>query len=227
MLKEIAGDADLSVTAQSRSNVYRLFSMFYINEVTVEFLRTLKSKNVMNSLNEFDVDFSKILFDAPEEELLDALAGEYAALFIVPGGIPPYESVRLKGLLCQEPEWRVREFYKRCGLTVKEDCKIFSDHLGMELEFMGYLADKEAKTWGNKDEKTAAEWINLQKEFFSNHLNKWVFGFLNDMDRCAFHPFYKEVAKLTRAFLKTEMGELMSNDEDQISHEVRKSKVQI
>ncbi|MBI5326714.1 MAG: molecular chaperone TorD family protein [Deltaproteobacteria bacterium] len=212
MLKEIAEDVDLSRTAQSRSNVYRLFSMCYINEVTSEFLKTLKSKNVMNSLSEFGVDFSKILFDAPEEKLLDILAGEYAALFIVPGGIPPYESVRLKGLLCQEPEWKVREFYKRCGLTVRDDCKIFSDHLGMELEFMGYLTDKEAKAWGDKDEKTAAEWLNLQKEFFANHLNKWVFGFLNDMDKCAFHPFYKEVARLTKTFLEVEKQDLTSQD---------------
>jgi len=98
---------------------------------------------------------------------LDALAQEYAALFIVPGGIPPYESVRLKGLVCQEPEWKVREVYKRCGLVVKEDLKIFSDHLGMELEFMGYLAKKEAGAWIDKDEKSALELVNMQKEFLT------------------------------------------------------------
>jgi len=44
----------------------------------------------------------------------------------------------------------------------------------------------------------------MQKEFFASHLDKWVFSFLKDMDKCAFHPFYKEVSKLTRSFLDVE-----------------------
>mgnify|MGYP001558401996 CR=1 FL=1 len=140
-----------------------MLSMLYLKEVNPEFLRTLKSKEVFESIKEVGVDFSKILFDKPEEKLLDELAQEYAALFIVPGGIPPYESVRLKGLLCQEPEWKVREFYKRCGLVIKEDCKIFSDHLGMELEFMGYLADKESEAWNSNSEKNV--WKPMASKF--------------------------------------------------------------
>lgn len=205
MTKDI--EIDLPLIAKSRSSVYRLLSRFYLKEVDLEFLKRLKSKEIIDSLSELGVDFGKILNSKPEEKLLDELAEEYAALFIVPGGIPPYESVRLKGMLCQEPEWKTREFYKRCGLVVKEDLKIFSDHLGMELEFMGYLADKEASAWENKDEKTAAEWASLQKEFFTEHLDKWVFDFLNDVDRCAFHPFYKEAARLTRSFLEIEKEE--------------------
>lgn len=205
MLKDI--EINSLLIAKSRSSVYRLLSRFYLKEVDLEFLTRLKGKEIIDSLNELGNDFGKILNSKPEEKLLNELAEEYAAMFIVPGGIPPYESVRLKGMLCQEPEWKTREFYKRCGLVVKEDCKIFSDHLGMELEFMDYLADKEASAWENKDEKTAMEWATLQKEFFSNHLDKWVFDFLNDMDKCAFHQFYKEAAKLTRSFLEIEKEE--------------------
>ncbi|MBI5893257.1 MAG: molecular chaperone TorD family protein [Deltaproteobacteria bacterium] len=214
MLNDI--EIDLPLVAKGRGSVYRLLSRFYLKEMDLEFLKRLKSQGVIDSLNELGVDFGKVLNSKPEDKLIDELAEEYAALFIVPGGIPPYESVRLKGMLCQEPEWKTREFYKRCGLVVKEDCKTFSDHLGMELEFMGYLADKEASAWENKhvpeglnrgDEKTALEWANLQKEFFGEHLDKWVFDFLNDMDKCAFHQFYKGVARLTRSFLEIEKEE--------------------
>ena len=31
---------------------------------------------------------------------------------------------------------------------------------------MAYLSDKESTAWEEKDEKAAAEWNNLQKEFF-------------------------------------------------------------
>lgn len=203
---------DMMAAAKSRSNVYHLLSMLYIKEVSPELLSVLKSKEVIDSFIDIGCDFSRIFEDIPQDKLIDELAGEYAALFIVPGGIPPYESVRLKGLLCQEPEWEVREFYKRCGLIVKEDTKIFSDHLGMELEFMAYLADKEADAWKNNGEKTAGQWSSMQKEFFTSHLDKWVFSFLKDMDKCAFHHFYKEVAKLTRGFLETEKEELGIKD---------------
>jgi TorA maturation chaperone TorD len=196
--------ADPLIIAKGRGNVYHLLAMLYLKEASPEFLTQIKSKEISESLNELDIDFGSIFNNKSQEELIDELSQEYAALFIVPGGIPPYESVRLKDLLNQEPAWKTEEFYKRCGLIIKEDCKTFPDHLGMELEFMAYLSDKESTAWEEKDEKAAAEWNNLQKEFFSNHINKWVFGFLDDLDRFAFHPFYKEVAKLTKGFLETE-----------------------
>lgn len=201
MLKELA---DLSVAAKGRSSLYHLLSLFYLKEVSSEFLTQIKSKEIIDSLNDIGIDFGSIFNNKSQEELIEELSQEYAALFIVPGGIPPYESVRLKDLLNQEPAWKTEEFYKRCGLIIKEGCKTFPDHLGMELEFMAYLSDKEAAAWQDKDEKAAAEWSNLQKEFFSNHINKWVFGFLDDLGRFAFHPFYKEVARLTKGFLETE-----------------------
>lgn len=199
--------------AKGRSNVYHLLARIYLKELTPDVLTALRGKEVKETLKELGMDIGQALPDNQgDNKLLDELATEYAALFIVPGGIPPYESVRLKGLLCQEPERKVREFYKRCGLTLKEDCKIFSDHLGMELEFMGYLADKEAEAWKNDGEESAVEWVNLQREFFSNHLDKWVFAFLKDLDMCAFHPFYKGLGRLTRGFLEMERDELMLQD---------------
>lgn len=209
MLKELA---DLSVAARGRSNVYHLLAKLFLKEVSPELLAALRSKDVIESLNELGSDFNTILSSKPQEILLDELSQEYAALFIVPGGIPPYESVRLKDLLNQEPAWKTEEFYKRCGLIIKDNCKTFPDHLGMELKFMAYLSDKESSAWQDKDEKAAAEWGNLQKDFFSNHINKWVFGFLDDLDRFAFHPFYKEAARLTKGFLETEREEFNINE---------------
>lgn len=201
---------DSFTLAKSRAGVYHLISRFYIKEVSQDFLTALKNKEIIDSLNGLGVDFSRILSNVSDEaKFLDELATEYAALFIIAGGIPPYESVRLKGMLCQEPEARVRAFYERCGLAVKDENKIFSDHLGMELEFIGYLADKEADAWNNNDEKTASEWNRLQKEFFAEHLDKWAFGFLKDMAVCAFHPFYKEVVKLTEGYLEIEKEDLI------------------
>jgi anaerobic sulfite reductase subunit A len=193
---------------EARANVYHLLSRVFVKEVSPEFLKAFKDNGLRSTLRELGVDINKILPDTPEKELLDVLAEEYAGLFLLAGGLPPYESVRLKGMLCQQPEAEVMEFYKRCGLVHREETKIFADHLGIELEFMGYLADKETGAHKNNDRKEAGRWRGFQKEFFDEHLDKWVFGFLDDLDRCASHPFYSEMSRLTRGFLELEKREL-------------------
>jgi putative dimethyl sulfoxide reductase chaperone len=200
-----SGDVmEKSAMAKGRSNVYRVLAMLYVKEVTHELLATLRSKEVAEVLKSLDMDTGHALPEVSQAVLLNDLAEEYAALFVLPGGISPYESVRLKALLFQEPSWEVEEFYKKCGLLVKESSSILPDHIGMELEFMGYLADKESCAWSENDSESALKWSDLQKDFFDSHISNWVFRFLQDFDRYAFHPFYKEVARLTRKFLEVE-----------------------
>lgn len=191
-------------TAKSRSNLYRLFSALYLREVSPDVLKTLKSREVSAVFEELDSDIVRLVSNAKEEDLLNDLAEEYAALFIVPGGIPPYESVRLEGQLYQKSALEVEEFYKKCGLLIRDDFTLFPDHIGMEFEFMGYLADKEAGSLINNTGDEAEKWLELQMEFFEGHISRWTFKFLQDMEKCAFHPFYKGLAELTQRFLETE-----------------------
>lgn len=191
-------------TAKSRSSVYSLLSTLYIREVTPEILSFLKGNEISAILEGLGMDISSIVKNNPGKELLNELSEEYAALFIVPGGIKPYESVRLKGLLCQEPAWEVEEFYKKCGLIVREDSTLLPDHLGMELLFIGYLAGKEAEAWDNNDDETAAKWLDYENDFFETHINRWVLDFLRDMERLSFHPFYEGLSQLTLRFIESE-----------------------
>lgn len=206
-------DDDRAAIAKGRGNVYHLLSLLYLTEVTSEFLDTLRSDSVAPVLKDLGFDIEKIVSNHTQDEdkdkdIIEALAEEYCALFVLPRGLSPYESVRLKGLLCQEPEDEVIEFYNKCGLKKSDNNKVIADHLGMELEFMGFLADKEATAWEKVDEQEATRWSSLQKEFFSDHPNKWVFDMLNDMDHFALHPFYKELCTLSRGFLEIERDDL-------------------
>jgi TorA maturation chaperone TorD len=161
------------------------------------------------ALGELDPGMARSLSEAGPEKLLENLAEEYAALFLVPGGIPPYESARVHGMLNQKPAWEAEEFYRRCGLVIGEECRILPDHLGMEMEFMGYLADKEACAQLDGDEEEALKWSGLQFEFFQDHIGRWAFGFLEDMAKYAFHPFYKGIGSLTMKFLEVEQEHLV------------------
>ncbi len=204
--------SSLTNLSKGRSRVYQFLSRLFLKEVTPELLDVLLKEEIKEELYSLDIDISKILPDIPQDRLLDELAEEYAALFIVPGGIPPYESVRLEGQLYQKSAFEVEGFYKNCGLLIKDSFILFPDHIGMELEFMGYLADKEADALLNSIMDEAEKWLELQKEFFEVHLGKWAFKFLQDMEKCAFHPFYRGIAELTQKFLETEREFFMEID---------------
>ena len=201
-----------SMDAKGRSLLYRIIASLYLKEASADTLHILSMKDVAEALGGLGADMGK--FSAPMDDmglkrLLDELAEEYAALFILPGGVSPYESVRLKGLLCQGPEWQVREFYEKFGVKMRKDSNIFCDHIGMEFDFMSYLSGKESAALSAKDEADASRWQAAQREFFSGHINKLAQGFLDELDKCAFHPFYKEVSSLTRKFIQMEGEELL------------------
>jgi len=207
MAGEDAGPTNCEI-AESRNRVYLLLSTLLTKEVTPELLAILKNEMVAAAFGELDPDIACYLNDQESQKLLNDLAEEYAALFIVPGGISPHESVRLHGMLNQKPAWEAEAFYRRGGLVISDECRLMPDHLGMELEFMGYLAGREAEAHAKQDEEEAAKWIGLQGDFFQNHIDNWAFSFLTDLQRYAFHPFYKGLGSLTINYLKTEKGHL-------------------
>ncbi len=206
--------------ARGRSSTYKLLSHVFIKEVSSELLETFREKEISGSLKDFGVDIAKCLKSESEDKLLDDLATEYAALFLTPGGLSPHESVKLKGLLLQEPASEVLAFYEECGLEIPEDYKGFPDQLGVELEFMGYLADEECKAWQENNAEKAQELEALQTRFLREHLFKWVVDFCKEVEEVAFHPFYKEMAGLTRRFMETEIEELIGTLEEVFEEEI-------
>ena len=195
--------------ARGRSSTYKLLSNVFIREISLEFLETLRDEALSESLKDLGVNTRKCFESESEDKLLDDLATEYAALFLTPGGLSPHESVKLKGLLLQEPASKVLAFYKECGLEIPAEYKGFPDQLGVELEFMGYLADEECKAWQEDNAEKAQELEALQTRFLREHLSKWVVDFCKEVEDVAFHPFYKEMVGLTRRFMETEIEELI------------------
>jgi TorA maturation chaperone TorD len=175
-----------------------------LKEVDPGLLAAMKGEEIAEAFEELDPDMRGILNEPDPAKLLNDLAEEYAALFIVPGGISLYESTRIHGMLNQKPSWEVEEFYRRCGLVVRQECSILPDHLGMEFDFMGYLAGKEAAAMRSADEEHAVLWRGMQENFFCSHIDPWAFALLRDLRKLAFHPFYKAVGSLAIQFLETE-----------------------
>lgn len=189
--------------AERISAVYKLLSKIFIREVDARFLRQLRTECFCESLRSAGIDFGGEFLSRNEEELLEDLAVEYARLFIVPGiSLSPYESVYAEGMLCGESAQQVSNFYRKCGLKI-EDETLMTDHIGLELELMSYLKQKEAEAMKNGNQDTS-RWIELQKEFVSEHLGKWAPRFFAMAEEGTECPFYKEMARLGRELVRLE-----------------------
>ena len=123
-------------------------------------------------------------------------------MFIVAGGVRPYESVYLgsEPLLMREPWLQVKEFYHRNGLVLEKPAAHPEDHASVELAFMVHLIEAG---------DTAAE----QMSFFEAHINKWLPDMLKDLKDNQHACFFKEMALIALNFIEQENNLLVSVDD--------------
>jgi TorA maturation chaperone TorD len=162
--------------------------------------RHKQRRNLLKRLEEMNING---LFDRDEEGVIEELATEYASLFCVPGqSSPPYESVAREKRLLGDVASEVRDFYRRCGLKPKKN--FMPDHLGLELEAMAHLKEKEAEYRKRRKKEEAERMVELQQKFLSEHLLQWVPQFFERIEGVAEHPFYSQMARLAREFIESE-----------------------
>lgn len=197
----------LSDLNSNRSSTYAFFSRIFKREVTEETIANMVGDEFIGHLKDLEetMDSSDMSEGAKTvkeylinidtkniDKIVEELSVDYARLFLLAGGVHPYESVRLgnEGLLMGKPWEEVKAAYRKAGLTKGEKEKEPEDHIAMELAFMSYLC-------GKKESK-------LQNEFLEEHLLKWVPWFCDDVVQKAESDFYRGIAKLTKGFLLLE-----------------------
>lgn len=127
------------------------------------------------------------------ENFLEDIQIEYTALFInnfpqLPA--PPYESFYLSPnrLLNDKITDDVLSFYNRCGFSF-EDIEELPDHISVELEFLGLLAEDRLTEEYN--------------EFLNSHFIKWFPEFKERVLENSTHPFYKAIVELITEAVET------------------------
>jgi TorA maturation chaperone TorD len=143
---------------------------------------------------------------------VEQLKIEFSKLFVGPFKLlaPPYGSVYL------EPGRRVmgdstidaRNWYREAGLDFSDNLKEAPDHITIELEFVYYLIYKELEAIANSDGEAALATLNKRKGFLVNHLGAWVSGFADKVEENAETDFYKDLARLTNAFVQKDKAEI-------------------
>jgi putative dimethyl sulfoxide reductase chaperone len=135
---------------------------------------------------------------------------DYARLFAGPFGVlaPPYGSVYLDGerRVMGGSTIHVRDTYRQAGLGMSEGCSEAPDHIAVELEFMHFLAFKEAVAAARGDREGSLQYAQEQEEFLEGHLGAWVSDFADMVKAHAETDFYRGLADCTRIFVMSELN---------------------
>lgn len=195
------------VHEQYRRDSYKLMSECYHlpDQKLIEMLDGLEKSR--------DELYSEIVRNAPRISGLESLEVDYSKLFVGPYGLlaPPYGSVYLE-------DWRtvmgdstmdVVSRYREEGVSVRLTEP--PDHIAIELEFMYLLVFKEVEAVRNSDADSAASYLKKQKAFLETHLGIWLSEFTDKVEANAQTEFYKNLARLTRSFVKKDLKSLSDN----------------
>lgn len=154
--------------------------------------------------------FSEIIRNAPKADGIERHKVDYSRLFIGPFKLlaPLYGSVYLEdGKFMGGSTSAVRELYEQEGLNIV--LKDAPDHISVELEFMFFLALKEAEARENSDPAEATRLCDKQASFLQIHLGSWVGAFADKIEGNAETEFYKVLGRTTRDFVLEDLGRLV------------------
>lgn len=225
-----------SLAAAQRAELYRFFSTVFSRPPMRALAQSVFDGTLAVALHRAFGSGADQPLLTEEESCADAvhvtLEAEYMALLAVPGPryVPPYESVYIdslegtgcggEGALEPRPAYRrgllwgpstadVSRLYGEAGLALSPQHPDVPDHLGLELEFMARLCDREAEAWASGDWEEAARWRGRQGRFLNGHLRRWAPDFCERLSAMAAHPFYPTVACLMAHFVLDEDDHLL------------------
>ena len=148
------------------------------------------------------------VLDAPLAELRDAHAQVFT--HIEPEDCPPYESGYGPSDIFRQTEVMadVAAFYYAHGLRVGGTDRERPDHVCTELEFIAFMARKEACALDCLGADEVDECRRTQVRFLRDHLGCWGPDFGRRVAAVAQHPLQAAVGRLLAAWLDADMAAL-------------------
>ena len=176
-LTGLTGEAQAAAAA--RSDAYRLFAlaMAYPDDELCDFIRGGEVRDPLCTCltgiaDELKPDDGRTLA-LTDAATGDDLAVEYTRLFDAGASGPPcplygglYGGARMKTM-----EEAVR-FYNHFGLTLSGEPRELPDHLSTQLEFLHYLAFREAEALQTGVD--AGAYQRAQRDFIARHPGSWI-----------------------------------------------------
>lgn len=151
---------------------------------------------------------AKQLEQAFSAQDLQTLLVDYTRLFLGPieALAMPYGASWLKPAVETEenPLPAVLELYQEGGFEIDGELGELPDHVAVELEFLYLLTftQHQAEAADNPEELSATR--ALRQRFLKEHLGAWIGPFTAAMQAHAETAFYRELALLTKCFVRME-----------------------
>ena len=185
--------------AATRAAIYHLLARLYVEEVTEPLLAPLREHP----------SFAAALPPGADDVLLARLRAEYTRLFVL--NVHPYESayVEADAMLNAGSSQLVASAYAAAGYAPAPTRAVGApDHIGLELDFVAALAEREAGLAAEAPEVGTRVPRREQARFLARHLASWGPAFALAVGRAARHPFYRELASFTAEFLLADLDAL-------------------
>lgn len=134
------------------------------------------------------------------EETLTSLSRDWTRLFRGVdrnGMLPPYESLYRPERLRKKPAREINRLFSGMGIQVPEEWHQPSDYIGVELDFMRLLCEKEFRLRRDRERIALREAVEAERSFLEDHLALWIPIFCMRMLEEAREPYYLGIARLT------------------------------
>jgi putative dimethyl sulfoxide reductase chaperone len=131
------------------------------------------------------------------------------------GPPPPYEAVwskRVTNVAATLQE--IAGIYREAGMAISPEAKERVDQIGVELDFVNQLAQREAEAWEAGETDKARDLLKAQASFLYLHVGDWTPPFVEKALTMAETDFYRGHLKMLRGFLSSEGERMQSLLED-------------
>jgi DMSO reductase family type II enzyme chaperone len=205
-----------ALRAAGRSRAYGLFAAA-VDYPEGRLLEDIREGRLAEALSEALGAVDPGLLDEVDWDALrdggeqDELAIEYTRLFDVGVAGPPcslyggmYGGARMKKM-----EEAVR-FYNHFGLSLAEKPRELPDHLTTELEFLHYLAFREAEAL--QAEQDAGAYRRAQRDFIERHPGQWIPKLRAKLEQEGALRFFQALARALERLLERARVQLESCD---------------
>lgn len=157
---------------------------------------------------------------APREELVRAHGRVFTP--VESQDCPSYETAFVPGDVFRQAHTMadVAGFYRAHGLAMGAVDRVRPDHIAAEMEFMGFMARKEALAVRQARDGRVRECRRTQRSFLRDHLGRWGPSFGDRLTTVADDPFFRAIGGLISGWLELDMADMDVEPVDRLDRPV-------
>ena len=223
---EVSLDSEaMAGNARTRASFYSMINVHFITLPDLAFVTKIRSSEFSGTLKSLAADqalpeelsagaslMSRFLDDnasLTDTEISEKLGLDRTSLYrgLTPEISPPPPCEAVWSLTRPNVVELLQELsgiYRQSGMGLDYDIGERLDYIGVELDYMRQLAEKEAEAWQKGDTDTAETMLERQGEFFMVHLNVWTESFIEKALSMAKTDFYRGHLTMLRGFFAAE-----------------------